>query len=361
MQPLEFKLQLDSFRPRLHQEIQSCLTLLQAQLGPWPEDTTQTEYWHKLRVYTTSGKLRRGSLMLTALRRPHGERASAAYRLGAWLEILHSGFLIHDDIIDNDSKRRGCPSFHTYLSKAFTRWSTSQDHVHYTAEQSGRGLSIALGEYLIAASTNEIKFLNLPEKILNQISFYWDQTVLDTMAGQIRDITSHLTTKIDKTDTLETARLKTSGYSFSLPLYCSGLIAGFNLYLCERLAQLGQYLGICLQLQDDQDGLLKTTSEIGKTPGTDLKDNTITFWRWHLDKLINPQEKYAVQKIYGSPMISQDELEYVRYLYQKYNLAWKTEVQQERLLKRANRIIRNTEFPQFLKDRLTALTDRAFF
>lgn len=360
MQPLEFKLQLDSFRPRLHQEIQSCLTLLQAQLGPWPKDDTQTEYWHKLRTFTTNGKLRRGGLMLIALRRPHGERASAAYRLGAWLEILHSGFLIHDDIIDNDAKRRGQSSFHTYLSEAFKRWSPNKNRAHYTAEQSGRGLSIALGEYLIAASTNEINFLNLPEKILNQISCYWNQTVLDTMAGQIRDITGHLVNNIDKTDILETARLKTGGYSFSLPLYCSGLLAGLNLYLCERLAQLGHYLGICLQLQDDQDGLLKNTAEIGKTPGTDLKDNTITFWRWHLENLINPQEQYALKKIYGSPTITQDELEYVRYLYQKYDLAWKTEVQQERLLKRANRIIRNTEFPEFLKNRLYALTNRAF-
>lgn len=360
MLPLELKLQFDSFRPRLHQEIQSCLTLLQAQLGPWPEDTTQTEYWKKLKTYTTSGKLRRGSLMLIALRRPYGERASVAYRLGAWLEILHSGFLIHDDIIDNDHKRRGKPSFHAYLSEAFPRWAAKQKRTHHTPEQSGRGLSIALGEYLIMASSNELNFLNLPDKIANQVSSYWNQTIVDTMAGQIRDITGHLAENISKADILETARLKTSGYSFSLPLYCSGLLAGLNLYLCERLAQLGHYLGICLQLQDDQDGLLKTTVEIGKTPGTDLKDNTMTFWRWHLDKVISPQEKYTLNKIYGSPTIDPDDLTFVRHLYQKYDLTWKTEVQQERLLRRAHRIIRNTNFPHFLHDRLIALTNRAF-
>lgn len=360
MQPSQLKSTLESFRPRLPQEIQSCLTLLQANLGPWPHDPTQEQYWRRLRSYTVGGKLRRGELLLIALQRPHGERAATAYRLGAWLEVLHSGFLIHDDIIDNDNRRRGRPSYHAFLSKAFPEWAAEQKRTHHSPDQTGRGLALALGEYLISASTSEIKFLDLPVKILENIVARWDQTVVDTMAGQIRDITGNLPKEIDKDHILETARLKTSAYSFSLPLYCSGQIAGLSQHLCERLAQLGNYLGICMQLQDDEDGLLKSAKEIGKTPGTDLRDNTITLWRWYLEQCADPLEKHLLNQIAGAPVITEDELESIRCLYRKYDLEWVREVHQERLLKRARRLIRNAEFPEFLKERLHALATLEF-
>lgn len=355
MQPLQLKSTLDSFRPRLQQEIQSCLTLLQANLGPWPNDPTQEHYWQRLRSFAVGGKLRRGELLLLTFKRTHGERAVIAYRLGAWLEILHSGFLIHDDIIDNDNHRRGRPSYHAFLSKIYPEWTASLNRTHHTPEQAGKGLALAIGEYLISAAASEIKFLDLPENILGHIIARWDQTILDTMAGQIRDITSNLPTEINKEHILETARLKTSAYSFSLPLYCSGQLTGLPQHMCERLAQLGNYLGICLQLQDDEDGLLKSRKEIGKTPGTDLRDNTITLWRWYLEQLTDPPEKHTLNQIVGSPIITEDKLEFVRYLYRKYDLEFVREVHQERLLKKARRLIKNTDFPEFLKDRLYAL------
>lgn len=360
MPPSQLKLLLESFRPRLHQEIQSSLTLLQANLGSWPHDPARKNYWHKLRSYVVSGKLRRGELILLALQRPHGERAAIAYRLGAWLEVLHSGFLIHDDIIDDDNRRRGKLSYHTFLSKELSKRSTDQNRPHRSHNQTGRGLAIAIGEYLISAATNEIKFLGLPKKILERISARWNQTVADTMAGQIRDITSNQPKEIRKEHILETARLKTSTYSFSLPLYCSGEIAGLSQYLCERLAQLGNYLGICLQLQDDEDGLLKNANEIGKTPGTDVRDNTLTLWRWYLEQFVDPLEKNTLTQIMGAPVVSDDELEFIRCLYHKYGLKWIRQVHQERLLKRAHRLIRNTDFPSFLKERLQALAKIEF-
>lgn len=360
MQPLQLKSLLESFRPRLHQEIQSCLTLLQANLGPWPNDPTQDHYWRRLRSYAVGGKLRRGELLLLAFKRPHGERAATAYRLGAWLEVLHSGFLIHDDIIDNDNRRRGRPSYHAFLSNAFPEWAETQNRAHHSPDQAGKGLALAIGEYLISASSSEIKFLDLPQSILERIIARWDQTIMDTMAGQIRDITSNLPAEIDKDHILETARLKTSAYSFSLSLYCSGQLAGLPQHLCERLTQLGNYLGICMQLQDDEDGLLKSHKEIGKTPGTDMRDNTITLWRWYLDQIADPLEKHMLNQIAGSPIITEDELEFVRCLYNKYELAWVREVHQERLLKRARRLIKNTDFPEFLKGRLNALATVEF-
>lgn len=360
MQPLQLKSLLDSFRPRLNQEIQSCLTLLQANLGPWPSDPTQEQYWRRLRAYTVSGKLRRGELLLIALKRPHGERGASAYRLGAWLEILHSGFLIHDDIMDNDNRRRGRPSYHAFLSQAFPQWAKTKNRTHHSPNQAGKGLALAIGEYLISASASEIKFLDLPQPILERIVLRWDQTILDTMAGQIRDITSNLPPTLEKEHVLETARLKTSTYSFSLPLYCSGQLSGLSQHLCERLAQLGNYLGICMQLQDDENGLLKNTKEIGKTPGTDLRDNTITLWRWYLDQMTDPLEKHMLDQIAGSPTITEDELEFVRCLYRKYDLEWVREVHQGRLLKKAKRLINTTNFPEFLKERLYALTTVEF-
>ncbi len=62
MQTSQLSESLNQLKPRLQQEIQSCLTILQANLGHWPRDSTQKFHWQKLRKYAVNSKLRRGQL-----------------------------------------------------------------------------------------------------------------------------------------------------------------------------------------------------------------------------------------------------------------------------------------------------------
>ncbi len=66
--------------------------------------------WDALTAATEGGKRFRPALVVATHDAFGGTAAAAAADVGAAVELLHTAFVIHDDVIDGDDVRRGRPN-----------------------------------------------------------------------------------------------------------------------------------------------------------------------------------------------------------------------------------------------------------
>jgi heptaprenyl diphosphate synthase len=164
------------------------------------------------------------------------------------IELTHLATLYHDDVMDEAPVRRGTPS-------ANARWDNT--------------VAILTGDYLFAQASEILADLG-PEAIKIQA-----QTFSRLVRGQIRetvgprpgdDLVKHyIDVLADKTGSL----IATSGRF-------GGLLSGAHPDVVERLSRACEAIGVAWQLGDDLLDVASSSTESGKTPGTDLREGIRT-------------------------------------------------------------------------------------
>ncbi len=203
------------------------------------------------------------------------------------IEIFHGFTLIHDDIMDKASIRRGQPTIHT-------KWNSN------VAILSGDVMSIMA--YRLLA---ECKREKLPE-VLNLFS----ETVQQVCEGQQYDMDFETMPYITMEDYMKMIGLKTA-----VLLACSAktgaMIAGASPETCNALYEFCYKIGLAFQIQDDYMDTFSKSAIFGKTIGGDIVNNKKTWLlvqafkkvpsteRERLDSLLSLTEEQAAQKIEG--------------------------------------------------------------
>ncbi|MCP4764064.1 MAG: hypothetical protein GY870_19985, partial [archaeon] len=88
-------------------------------------------------------------------------------KISICVELLHSGHLIHDDLIDDDEIRRGKPTFHKQLRNEIEQIYKNQniDKTLHIVEGYGRDLSILGGSFGYLLGLDVLKASKFPEQI----------------------------------------------------------------------------------------------------------------------------------------------------------------------------------------------------
>ena len=108
----------------------------------------QARLWETLVRASEGGKRFRPALVLAAHRAFGGTQDSAAARVGAAVELLHTAFVVHDDVIDGDEVRRGRLNVNgTYAAEAYGCGATAEE-----AGELGRAAGILAGDLALAAA-----------------------------------------------------------------------------------------------------------------------------------------------------------------------------------------------------------------
>ena len=239
----------------LRQEIDKVPERIDLEDTKWGEDTVK-----RILELAKGGKMIRGSLLLDATEAMGGDREKALdYALA--VEIIHTGLLIHDDIIDGDPKRRGEDAIHIQYMKRFEEIS----------EEAAEDLAICAGDVCFFLAMNiasghesDTRILELFSKIFARVG-----------TGQIRDIeSSERGTPMNVEDTLDFYRNKTACYTFSLPLRTASIIARDE--DSKALDSIGTEIGVLYQMKDDELDF-RPEKESGKPRLSDLREgkNTI--------------------------------------------------------------------------------------
>jgi len=199
-------------------------------------------------VQEGGGKRVRPALLLLASRLC-GFRGERAIVLASTVEFIHTASLLHDDIIDEATTRRGRRSVNS-------RW--------------GNDITVLAGDFLYTKSMA----MALSQDNLRILRLLSDVT-LRLIEGEILEIEKNGRIEVTAQDHLEIIRRKTA----DLFAACTriGAVLGEAGEQRERaLSRYGLNLGLCFQMVDD---LLDFTAEektLGKPVANDLREGKVT-------------------------------------------------------------------------------------
>ena len=203
-----------------------------------------------------------------------GGYLEAVLPTAATLELYHNAFLIHDDIEDESSWRRGKPTLHI-------------DH--------GVPIAVNVGDAMLSLSLqpllDNVERIGLGPalRILRAIAMMTRLTV-DGQALELEWIRSN-TWQLDDADYLKMVELKTSWYSFITPLQAGAIAAGAAPEVMAPLESLGRHLGAAFQITDDLLNLRGDPEEYGKEIGGDLWEGKRTLMLLHALRCAEPSDQ----------------------------------------------------------------------
>ena len=231
-------------------------------------DPEHARLWQALAAATEGGKRFRPALVTGAHDALGGTCFAAAVEVGAAVELLHTAFVIHDDIIDDDDWRRGrlnvSGTFHAY---ALTLGAAPDD-----AGAFGRTAGILAGDLALAAAIRAVATCGASTEVTHRLLDLCDAALHTTAAGELADVRLSLGVGMASLpESLAMEEQKTSAYSFALPLQAGALLAGADERTVGQLGEAGRLLGIAFQLVDDLLGVFGDPTRTGKSATSDLR------------------------------------------------------------------------------------------
>ena len=229
---------------------------LQAILHPRRAPPGIAEPWRQVSEFARRpGKRLRPALVAVGWKAARGEipPPRGVQRFGAGLELLHTFFLVHDDIADGADTRRGGPALHRVLGEG----------------RLGENLAVIAGDLLFVEAIDALLACGLPNtsRAVREVL----AICRDTAAGQYLDLAfaDADPDAVPPSAARRAEMLKTARYSFEAPLVAGALLARGGKRVIAGLRQVARPLGLAFQLQDDLLPL-RTSVDAGKPALADL-------------------------------------------------------------------------------------------
>jgi geranylgeranyl diphosphate synthase, type II len=231
-------------------------------------DAEHARLWEALAAASEGGKRFRPALVTGAHDALGGHRSAAAVVVGAAVELLHTAFIVHDDVIDGDGVRRG----RLNVSGTFRAQALASGAAPEEADGFGRTAGILAGDLALAAAIRAVATCGAPASVVHRLLDLFDAALHTTAAGELTDVrlSLHLGTA-SLSESLAMAEQKTSAYSFALPLQAGALLAGADERTVSGLGEAGRVLGTAFQLLDDLLGVFGDPARTGKSTTSDLR------------------------------------------------------------------------------------------
>ena len=170
----------------------------------------------------------------------------------AAVEVFHNFTLLHDDIMDNASVRRGKPS-------VYAKW--------------GQNVAILSGDAMLIYA---YRLLNtVPAEQLPQVLATFNDMALEVCEGQQYDMDFERKSKVSVVEYMHMIELKTSVLLAGAAVI-GAMLGGASEEDCRKLRRFAVELGLAFQLQDD---LLDSYGDerLGKAIGGDILEGKKTY------------------------------------------------------------------------------------
>ncbi len=199
-----------------------------------------------LHVNKQRGKQMR-PMMVLLFAKMFGTITSTTYSAALALELLHTGSLVHDDVVDDSMQRRGQASVNALYNNK---------------------LAVLVGDYLLSMA---LAFTGRCEdpRITNLVGEL-GQTLAD---GEIFQMFHSHEKLVSEEVYLEIIRKKTASL-FSTSAEVGALSASAPEEFVTRARQIGEYIGICFQIRDDIFDYY--SNNVGKPTGNDMREGKLT-------------------------------------------------------------------------------------
>ena len=194
------------------------------------------------------GKRLRPLLVLLAAR-SCGDSSPHPVKLAVAIEFLHTAMLLHDDVVDESTLRRG-------RRTANAEW--------------GNAASVLVGDFLhsrafeLMVELGNIDVMALISKATNGIA-----------EGEVQQLTLLQNTSTSEADYLEVIYRKTA-LLFEVSAESGAVLGGASPSEAAAYREYGRHLGLAFQLMDDWLDYEGTAQDLGKNTGDDLAEGKVT-------------------------------------------------------------------------------------
>lgn len=194
-----------------------------------------------------AGKQMRPMLTLLSAKN-YGEVSEVTQYAAIALELLHTASLVHDDVVDESSERRGQASVNaSYNNK----------------------VAVLVGDYILSTCLLNVSFTN------NQrIIYYLSELGRTLAAGEILQLQNINNQEISEDAYYQVIKQKTASL-FETCCSMGALSVGASDDDVEKAKLFGQNLGMIFQIRDDIFDYYDS-SEIGKPTGNDMAEGKLT-------------------------------------------------------------------------------------
>jgi octaprenyl-diphosphate synthase len=218
-------------------------------------------------IIGAGGKRIRPVLVLL-LANAYGYRGAAHHELAAVVEFIHTATLLHDDVVDESSLRRGRQTANALF---------------------GNAASVLVGDFLYSRSfqmmvgLNNMRVMQILSDATNVIA---EGEVLQLLNMHDPDVTQESYLKVIRS---KTAKL------FEAAAELGALIAGATDTQIAAAGEYGRSLGTAFQLIDDVLDYAGDAAEIGKNVGDDLREGKPTLPLIYLMEHGTPEQRELVR------------------------------------------------------------------
>lgn len=178
-----------------------------------------------------------------------GQTPAIAKDLAVACEMTHAATLLHDDVLDEGTERRGAPTARVVY---------------------GNSASVLGGDHLLIEALRRVRRaseIDLLDRMLDVID---KMVIAEALQLHRRQSFEPILERY-----MEVAEGKTA-VLFSWGMYAGGLVGGLDRADCDRLASVGNDLGLAFQAVDDCLDLSENAHEIGKDVFADIRDGKLT-------------------------------------------------------------------------------------
>ncbi|MBI5562991.1 MAG: polyprenyl synthetase family protein [Deltaproteobacteria bacterium] len=229
----------------------------------------------------SSGGKRFRPMVLLLLARLCGCAGERHVPMAGVVEFIHTATLLHDDVVDNATLRRG-------NAAANTVW--------------GDGASILVGDYLLSKAF-ALAVANGDMRILSLLS----QTTTRMAEGEVLQLMRHSDARTTEEEYLEVVTNKT-GVLISASAQIPAMLAGVSLEKEVAIANYGLNLGIAYQLMDDCLDYTSTDADLGKAVGNDLREGKVTMPLIHAIKNATQVERQFLKETIEAEGLTDERL-----------------------------------------------------
>lgn len=239
---------------------------------------------------------------------------SQAVLAAAAVEVYHTWTLVHDDIIDNDAKRRGCPTVHEEFRLKALEWGYQEQE----AIGLGRSVAILAGDLQHAWAVRlmlDSQSLGVPLPVVAELVARMENELTNGLVtGEALDVLygKRRINEITEAEILEMLALKTGVlYEYAAMV---GAAIGFacqvheNLMI-EAIGRFARKCGTAFQLQDDILGIVGDEKILGKAVGSDLREGKRTVILHHAYQQASAEERIFLEKWLANPAATEVELD----------------------------------------------------
>ena len=222
------------------------------------------------------------------------------YKPSIAIEFFHNFTLIHDDIMDNATLRRGEKTVH---------------------EKWNKNIGVLSGDLLMIFAFKMLE--DIDGDNLKEILKRFNNIAIKVCEGQQYDMNFEIEKKISEPDYINMIKLKTAVLiGFSLEL--GGLIANQKNEITTKLYKAGELMGIAFQLMDDHLDVFGN-EKFGKKIGGDIISNKKTYLMIKLLEEANQDDLLLIEKWANIKNQSEEKINIITGLLKKYKVDLKSE------------------------------------